>query len=241
MVDLDTALAQKPHVALFSAGGALSLEWAPKFAAAGTTVVDNSSTWRMSDDHKLVVPEVNGDVVGAEDLILANPNCTTMQLVMCLKPIHDKWGIDRGVVSTYQSVTGTGQAAVDQLNGERAGLDPERVYPHAIDQNCLPHCDVFLDNGYTKEEMKVHQETKKSWVTRPSACRAPRCGCPSWEATASRCIWNWRATWIWTRCALRGRRSRAWLCKTLRTTTTTPCPAMPKGRMRSLWAGCERT
>ena len=161
VVDLDTALAQKPHVALFSAGGALSLEWAPKFAAAGTTVVDNSSAWRMSDDHKLVVPEVNGDVVGAEDLILANPNCTTMQLVMCLKPIHDKWGIDRGVVSTYQSVTGTGQAAVDQLNGERAGLDPERVYPHAIDQNCLPHCDVFLDNGYTKEEMKVHQETKK--------------------------------------------------------------------------------
>ena len=161
VVDLDTALSLKPHVALFSAGGMLSLEWAPKFAAAGITVVDNSSAWRMSDDHKLVVPEVNGEVVKSEDLILANPNCTTMQLVMCLKPIHDKWGIERGVVSTYQSVTGTGQAAVDQLNGERAGLDPPRVYPHAIDQNCLPHCDVFMDNGYTREEMKVHQETKK--------------------------------------------------------------------------------
>ena len=161
VVDLDTALSMGPHVALFSAGGTLSLKWAPKFAAAGITVVDNSSAWRMSDAHKLVVPEVNGEVVEMEDLILANPNCTTMQLVMCLKPIHDRWGIERGVVSTYQSVTGTGQAAVEQLNGERSGMDPERVYPHAIDQNCLPHCDVFLENGYTKEEMKVHQETKK--------------------------------------------------------------------------------
>ena len=158
MVD---ALAARPNVALFSAGGSVSLEWAPRFAEAGTTVVDNSSAWRMSAHHKLVVPEVNGASLGGEDMIIANPNCTTMQLVMCLKPIHDQWTIRRGVVNTYQSVTGTGQAAVAQLEAERQELEVQRVYPHPIHNNCLPHCDEFQDNGYTREEMKVHHETKK--------------------------------------------------------------------------------
>ncbi len=161
VISIEDALAQTPHVALFSAGGALSTEWAPKFAAAGITVVDNSSAWRMSDAHKLVVPEVNGDVLTEGDLVIANPNCTTMQLVMALKPLHDKWQITRGVVNTYQSVTGTGQAAVAQLEAERRGEEGPGVYPHPIDQNCLPHCDTFQENGYTREEMKVHHETKK--------------------------------------------------------------------------------
>ena len=161
VVSIEEALVQKPHVALFSAGGDLSLEWAPRFAEVGTTVVDNSSAWRMSKDHKLVVPEVNGEVIGEQDLVIANPNCTTMQLVMCLKPLHDRWQIERGVVNTYQSVTGTGQAAVAQLEAERRGEEGKGVYPHPIDQNCLPHCDTFQENGYTREEMKVHHETKK--------------------------------------------------------------------------------
>ena len=161
VVSIEDALAARPQVALFSAGGGLSLEWAPRFAKAGITVVDNSSAWRMSDEHKLVVPEVNGDVLGPDDLVIANPNCTTMQLVMCLKPLHDRWRIRRGVVNTYQSVTGTGQAAVAQLEAERRGDMRTGVYPHPIDQNCLPHCDNFQENGYTREEMKVHHETKK--------------------------------------------------------------------------------
>ncbi len=161
VVSIEDALAARPHVALFSAGGSLSLEWAPRFAEAGITVVDNSSAWRMSDEHKLVVPEVNGDVLGPDDLVIANPNCTTMQLVMCLKPLHDRWRIRRGIVNTYQSVTGTGQAAVAQLEAERRGDMGTGVYPHPIDQNCLPHCDTFQENGYTREEMKVHHETKK--------------------------------------------------------------------------------
>ena len=161
VVGMQDAIDQSPDVALFSAGGDVSLAWAPQFAENGTTVVDNSSAWRMNPAHKLVVPEVNGDVLTAEDLIIANPNCTTMQLVMALKPLHDGWGLKRGIVSTYQSVTGTGQAALAQLEAERAGVEAEMVYPHPIDKNCLPHCDVFLDNGYTKEEMKVYHETKK--------------------------------------------------------------------------------
>lgn len=161
VMSMEDALAARPNVALFSAGGSVSLEWAPRFAEAGTTVVDNSSAWRMSAHHKLVVPEVNGASLGGEDMIIANPNCTTMQLVMCLKPIHDQWTIRRGVVNTYQSVTGTGQAAVAQLEAERQELEVQRVYPHPIHNNCLPHCDEFQDNGYTREEMKVHHETKK--------------------------------------------------------------------------------
>ena len=162
IVGIDDVIASKPDIALFSAGGETSLEWAPKFASAGITVVDNSSAWRMHKDYKLVVPEVNGDTLSADDLIIANPNCTTMQLVMVLKPLHDNYQIVRGVVSTYQSVTGTGQAAVAQMEDERAGRTPsEQVYPHQIDKNCLPHCDTFQENGYTREEMKVHHETKK--------------------------------------------------------------------------------
>jgi len=162
VIGLEDAVASKPDIALFSAGGETSLEWAPKFASAGITVVDNSSAWRMHKDYKLVVPEVNGDTLSTDDLIIANPNCTTMQLVMVLKPLHDNFQIVRGVVSTYQSVTGTGQAAVAQMEDERAGRTPsEQVYPHPIDKNCLPHCDTFQENGYTREEMKVHHETKK--------------------------------------------------------------------------------
>ena len=162
IISLKTALSEKPDVAIFSAGGKVSQEWAPKFSDAGVTVIDNSSAWRMNEKIKLIVPEVNGDCLTSSDLIIANPNCTTMQLVMVLKPLHDKFKILRGVVSTYQSVTGTGQLAVSQMMDERSGLTPtEKAYPYPIDKNCIPHCDVFQDNGYTKEEMKVHFETKK--------------------------------------------------------------------------------
>ena len=162
IVSLTTALKEKPDVAIFSAGGSVSEVWAPKFAESGVTVIDNSSAWRMNDAIKLIVPEVNGDTLTSSDMIVANPNCTTMQLVLILKPLHDKYRIVRGVVSTYQSVTGTGQLAVSQMLSERAGNTPsEMAYPHPIDKNCIPHCDAFQDNGYTKEEMKVHNETKK--------------------------------------------------------------------------------
>ena len=159
---VESVLAAAPDVALFSAGGDVSKAWAPRFAEAGTTVIDNSSAWRMDRACPLVVPEVNGAAIGPQDRIIANPNCTTMQLVMVLKPLHDAYQIKRGVVSTYQSITGTGKAAIAQLESERSGQQPEApVYPHPIDLNCLPHCDVFDDNGYTREEMKVWNETKK--------------------------------------------------------------------------------
>jgi aspartate-semialdehyde dehydrogenase len=158
---LEAAVALAPDVALFSAGGETSLEWAPKFAAAGTRVVDNSSAWRMDPDKKLIVPEINADKLTAEDYIIANPNCSTIQLVMALHPLHQAFGAKRVIVSTYQSVTGTGKGAVDQLEGERNGEDPQMVYPYKIDRNCIPHCDIFLENDYTKEEMKMTQETVK--------------------------------------------------------------------------------
>jgi aspartate-semialdehyde dehydrogenase len=161
IVSMDTAIAAKPNVAIFSAGGATSLEWAPKFAAAGITVIDNSSAWRMDVDKKLVVPEVNADCLTAEDKIIANPNCSTIQLVVVLKPLHEKYTIKRVVVSTYQSVTGTGVKAVDQLMNERKGIKGEMAYKYPIDLNAIPHIDVFLENGYTKEEMKMTNETKK--------------------------------------------------------------------------------
>lgn len=161
VVGIETALEMDLDLALFSAGGAISTEWAPKFASKGVVVVDNSSAFRMSENHKLVIPEINGSVLAEEDMIIANPNCTTMQLLMALKPLHDLYNIERGVVNTYQSVTGTGAAALNQLEDERAGVDAEKVYPHTIDMNCLPHCDEFQENGYTREEMKVHHETKK--------------------------------------------------------------------------------
>ena len=158
---LEDAVAAAPDLALFSAGGNTSLEWAPKFAAAGTRVVDNSSAWRMDPTKKLVVPEINADVLTEEDMIIANPNCSTIQLVVALNPLHQAYGAKRVLVSTYQSVTGTGKAAVDQLEGERVGEEVDMVYPYKIDRNCIPHCDIFLDNDYTKEEMKMTQETVK--------------------------------------------------------------------------------
>jgi aspartate-semialdehyde dehydrogenase len=162
VVGYETAIAMKPNVAIFSAGGSTSLEVAPQFAAAGITVVDNSSAWRMDPTKKLVVPEINAFTLTKEDKIIANPNCSTIQMVVILNPLHKKYKIKRVVVSTYQSVTGTGKAAVDQLFDERAGKENiARVYPHKIDLNVLPHIDVFLDNGYTKEEMKMILETKK--------------------------------------------------------------------------------
>lgn len=161
VVNLEKALELKPDVAIFSAGGATSLKWAPKFAEKGCRVIDNSSAWRMDPDKKLIIPEVNGDLLTEEDMIIANPNCSTIQLLMALAPLHKKYTINRVVVSTYQSISGTGVKAVDQMNNEREGKTGEMAYPYPIDQNCLPHCDVFMDNGYTKEEMKLTNETKK--------------------------------------------------------------------------------
>jgi aspartate-semialdehyde dehydrogenase len=161
VVNADTAISMKPAVAIFSAGGSISLELAPKFAAIGCYVIDNSSAWRMDPTKKLIVPEVNGNVLTKEDLIIANPNCSTIQMVMVLKPLYDHYGIKRVVVSTYQSVTGTGQKAVKELMDQRAGGEGLGVYPHRIDMNVLPHIDVFQDNGYTKEEMKMVLETNK--------------------------------------------------------------------------------
>jgi len=161
VVTPDEAIALKPDVALFSAGGGTSLEYAPKFAEAGITVIDNSSAWRMDPAKKLVVPEVNGDVLSAEDRIIANPNCSTIQMVVVLKPLHEQYTIKRVVVSTYQSVTGTGVKAVKQLQDERAGIEGEKAYPYPIDLNVIPQIDVFQDNGYTKEEMKMIKETNK--------------------------------------------------------------------------------
>jgi aspartate-semialdehyde dehydrogenase len=158
---MEDAIAAKPAIAIFSAGGSTSLQWAPKFAEVGTTVIDNSSAWRMDASKKLVVPEVNAHVLTASDKIIANPNCSTIQMVVALNPLHKRYKIKRVVVSTYQSVTGSGKNAVDQLMNERAGRDGQKVYPYQIDLNVLPHIDVFLDNGYTKEEMKMVNETKK--------------------------------------------------------------------------------
>ena len=161
IIGLEEAVAAQPEIAIFSAGGSTSLEWAPKFAAVGTVVIDNSSAWRMDQSKKLVVPEINAKEIGAADKIIANSNCSTIQMVLALEPLRQRYGIKRIVVSTYQSVTGTGKAAVDQMMAERQGKIPEMVYPHKIDLNVLPHIDVFQPNGYTKEEMKMIKETKK--------------------------------------------------------------------------------
>jgi aspartate-semialdehyde dehydrogenase len=158
---MQEAIDNKPDIAIFSAGGGTSTQWAPAFAEAGAVVIDNSSAWRMDPTKRLVVPEINADVIGPEDRIIANPNCSTIQMVVALAPLHRAYSIKRIVVSTYQSVTGTGVKAVQQLKDERAGVQGERAYPHPIDRNCLPHCDIFLENGYTKEEMKLVNETRK--------------------------------------------------------------------------------
>jgi len=161
VIGLNEALNAKPDIALFSAGGSTSLEWAPKFASLGTTVIDNSSAWRMEKDIKLIVPEINANLLSSEDKIIANPNCSTIQMVMALAPIHRKFKIKRLVISTYQSITGTGVKAVKQLKNEMSGTSGENAYPHQIHKNALPHCDIFLENNYTREEMKLVHETHK--------------------------------------------------------------------------------
>ncbi|WP_194766325.1 aspartate-semialdehyde dehydrogenase [Tamlana sp. I1] len=181
VVGLETAVSMRPDIALFSAGGDTSLEWAPKFAEAGTTVVDNSSAWRMDPSKKLVVPEINANELTKDDKIIANPNCSTIQLVMALAPLHKKYNMKRVVVSTYQSVSGTGIKAVKQLENEIAGVEGEMAYPYPIGRNALPHCDVFLENGYTKEEMKLAKEPQKilndsSFSVSATAVRIPTAG-----------------------------------------------------------------
>jgi len=161
VIGLADAVAAKPQIAIFSAGGDTSLEWAPKFAEAGTTVIDNSSAWRMDPTKKLVVPEINAHELTKEDKIIANPNCSTIQMVLALSQLHKKYKMKRIVVSTYQSVSGTGVKAVKQLENEIAGIKGEMAYPYPISRNVLPHCDTFLENGYTKEEMKLAREPQK--------------------------------------------------------------------------------
>lgn len=178
VVNVDTAIAMKPDIALFSAGGDTSKAYAPKFAEVGTTVIDNSSAWRMDPNKKLVVPEINAQVLTPEDKIIANPNCSTIQLVMVLNPLNKKYGLKRVVVSTYQSVTGTGKNAVSQLEAEIKGENAQKVYPHPIFKNALPHCDVFEEGGYTKEELKLVREPKKimnddSFALTATAVRVP--------------------------------------------------------------------
>jgi len=181
LIGLETAVAAKPDIAIFSAGGDTSLEWAPKFAAVGTTVIDNSSAWRMDPTKKLVVPEINASELSKDDKIIANPNCSTIQMVLALSSLHVKYKMKRVVVSTYQSVSGTGVKAVQQLENEIAGIQGEMAYPYPIGKNALPHCDVFLDNGYTKEEMKLAQEPQKIFNDRTfsvtaTAVRIPTAG-----------------------------------------------------------------
>src|SRR5574343_105015 len=161
VVGLETAVNMRPDVAIFSAGGETSLEWAPKFAEVGTTVIDNSCAWRMDPTKKLIVPEINGNELTAADKIIANPNCSTIQLVLTLAPLHKAYKVKRVVVSTYQSITGTGVKAVQQMENERNGINGDMAYNYPIDKNCIPQCDSFVDNGYTKEEMKLTNETKK--------------------------------------------------------------------------------
>lgn len=161
VVPIEQAIAMKPDIALFSAGGEISMSFAPRFELAGTTVIDNSSAWRMDPTKKLIVPEINGQLLTSKDKIIANPNCSTIQMVMALYPLHLQYRVKRVVVSTYQSITGTGVKAVEQMENERKGKNGSMVYPYRIDQNCIPHCDVFQDNGYTKEEMKLVNETRK--------------------------------------------------------------------------------
>ncbi|NNF19609.1 MAG: aspartate-semialdehyde dehydrogenase [Flavobacteriaceae bacterium] len=181
VIGMEEAVNAKPQIAIFSAGGETSVQWAPRFAEAGTTVIDNSSAWRMDPDKKLIVPEINADQLGKDDKIIANPNCSTIQLVLALAPLHKKYRMKRVVVSTYQSVSGTGVKAVKQLENEVAGIQGDMAYPYPINRNALPHCDVFMDNGYTKEEMKLAKEPQKilsdkSFSVTATAVRIPTSG-----------------------------------------------------------------
>jgi len=164
IVSLDTALKLKPNIVLFSAGSDVSIEWAPKFKLIGSTVIDNSSAWRMDSSKKLIVPEINAHLLSKKDKIISNPNCSTIQLVIALSELHNKFNIKRLVISTYQSVTGTGVKAINQLESETIGKESEKAYPHKIYKNAIPHCDIFEKNGYTKEEMKLVNETKKFFL-----------------------------------------------------------------------------
>ena len=181
IVGLETAVEMRPKIAVFSAGGSVSLDWAPKFAAAGCIVIDNSSAWRMDPTKKLVVPEINANAITLEDKIIANPNCSTIQLVLALAPLHKAYKMRRVIVSTYQSVSGTGVKAVQQMENEIQGIKGPMVYPYPIFKNALPHCDVFLENGYTKEEMKLAKEPQKilndnSFAVSATAVRIPTAG-----------------------------------------------------------------
>jgi len=181
IIGLNDAVSEKPDIAIFSAGGGVSLDWAPKFAKVGTTVIDNSSAWRMDPTKKLIVPEINATALTSEDKIIANPNCSTIQLVMALAPLHQKYRMKRVIVSTYQSVSGTGVKAVNQLENEIKGISDEMAYPYLIHKNALPHCDVFEANGYTKEEMKLAREPQKilddsSFSITATAVRIPTTG-----------------------------------------------------------------
>ncbi|MBR98648.1 MAG: aspartate-semialdehyde dehydrogenase [Flavobacteriaceae bacterium] len=172
VVSIDNAFDKKPNYVLFSAGSNISLKWAPKFAEIGSTVIDNSSAWRMDNSKKLIIPEINGHVLNKEDRIISNPNCSTIQMLMVINPIHRKYGIKRIIISTYQSVTGTGQKAINQLKIESVGENAKMIYPHPIYQNALPHCDSFEKDGYTKEELKLERETCKILNTREIAISA---------------------------------------------------------------------
>lgn len=181
IVGLETAVEMRPKIAIFSAGGNISLDWAPKFAAANCVVIDNSSAWRMDPTKKLVVPEINADVITPEDKIIANPNCSTIQLVLALAPLHRAYKMKRVIISTYQSVSGTGVKAVQQMENEIQGIKGPMVYPYPIFKNALPHCDIFLENGYTKEEMKLAKEPQKilndnSFAVTATAVRIPTAG-----------------------------------------------------------------
>jgi len=181
IIGMEEAIAKRPAIAIFSAGGSISLEWAPKFAEVGTTVIDNSSAWRMDQTKKLVVPEINASLLTKNDKIIANPNCSTIQLVMALAPLHKKYEMKRVLVSTYQSVSGTGVKAVRQMENEMAGVTGEMAYPYPIHRNALPHCDVFEANGYTKEEMKLAREPQKilddrTFSVSATAVRIPTAG-----------------------------------------------------------------
>jgi aspartate-semialdehyde dehydrogenase len=219
VVGLQTAVDMKPEIALFSAGGETSLEWAPKFAAAGTTVIDNSSAWRMDASKKLVVPEINASILTKEDKIIANPNCSTIQMVMALAPLHAKYDIKRIVVSTYQSITGTGVKAVRQLENEYAGIEGEMAYKYPIHRNAIPQCDVFEDNDYTKEEMKLVRETQKILND---------------KAIAKQLTWNLKMILTLLKCVKFYTTHRASKCKTIPILLLIQCQCMQKVKTKFL-------
>ena len=225
VVSVEDAIAQRPDIAIFSAGSGPSLQYAPLFAQQGTVVVDNSSAWRSDPDKPLVVPEINGDVLTAADKIIANPNCSTIQMVMALAPLHKRYRIKRIVVSTYQSITGTGMKAVQQLRDERAGIVGEKVYPYQIDMNLFPHGGTFEPNGYTTEEMKLLNETRKILRDPDIAVTATVVRVPVTGGHSEAVNVEFYADY-WRRCL-------AWCCKTIPPTMSIPCRSSRRARTRS--------